>query len=260
MTEPGTGSDLAGIKTRGEDKGDHWLLNGSKTYISNGLISNLCVVAARTNPDSPHAVGLFVVEEGMPGFKRGRKLKKLGLHSQDTAELFFQDVKVPRANVLGEPTQGFRNLMLNLAEERLTSAVGNVTRAERAFEVTLAYITERKAFGRPIGTFQNSRFKMADMRARIDACWALVDHCVMEHVERKLTGETAAAAKLYVSEVEGWVVDECLQLHGGAGYMDEYEICRLYADARISRIYAGTSEIMKEIIGRGLGLDERKRN
>jgi len=260
MTEPGTGSDLAGMKTRAEDKGDHWLLNGSKTYISNGLISNLCVVAARTNPDSTHAVGLFVVEEGMPGFKRGRKLKKLGLHSQDTAELFFQDVKVPRANVLGEPTQGFRNLMLNLAEERLTSAVGNVTRAERAFEVTLAYITERKAFGRVIGTFQNSRFKMADMRARIDACWALVDHCVMEHVERKLTAETSAGAKLYTSEVEGWVVDECLQLHGGAGYMDEYEICRLYADARISRIYAGTSEIMKEIIGRGLGLDERKRN
>ncbi|HWS69294.1 MAG TPA: acyl-CoA dehydrogenase family protein [Steroidobacteraceae bacterium] len=259
MTEPGTGSDLAGMKTRAEDKGDHWLLNGSKTYISNGLISNMCVVAARTNPDSPHAVGLFVVEEGMPGFKRGRKLKKLGLHSQDTAEMFFQDVKVPRTNVLGEPTQGFRNLMLNLAEERLTSAVGNVTRAERAFEVTLAYITDRKAFGRPIGTFQNSRFKMADMRARIDACWALVDHCVMEHVEHKLTGETAAAAKLYTSEVEGWVVDECLQLHGGAGYMDEYEICRLYADARISRIYAGTSEIMKEIIGRGLGLDERKR-
>jgi len=259
MTEPGTGSDLAGMKTRAEDKGDHWLLNGSKTYISNGLISNMCVVAARTNPESLHAVGLFVVEEGMPGFKRGRKLKKLGLHSQDTAEMFFQDVKVPRTNVLGEPTQGFRNLMLNLAEERLTNAVGNVTRAERAFEVTLAYITERKAFGRAIGTFQNSRFKMADMRARIDACWALVDHCVMEHVERKLTAETAAAAKLYTSEVEGWVVDECLQLHGGAGYMDEYEICRLYADARISRIYAGTSEIMKEIIGRGLGLDERKR-
>jgi acyl-CoA dehydrogenase len=258
MTEPGTGSDLAGMKTRAENKGDHWLLNGAKTYISNGLISNLCVVAARTNPDSTHAVGLFVVEEGMPGFQRGRKLKKLGLHSQDTAELFFQDVKVPKANVLGEPTQGFRNLMLNLAEERLTNAVGNVTRAERAFEVTLAYITDRKAFGRPIGTFQNSRFKMADMRARIDACWALVDHCVMEHVERKLKSETAAGAKLYTSEVEGWVVDECLQLHGGAGYMEEYEICRLYADARISRIYAGTSEIMKEIIGRSLGLDDRK--
>ena len=260
MTEPGTGSDLAGMKARAEDKGDHWLLNGAKTYISNGLTSNMCVVAARTNPDSTHAVGLFVVEEGMPGFKRGRKLKKLGLHSQDTAELFCQDVKVPKSNVLGDPTQGLRNLMLNLAEERLTNAVGNVTRAERAFEVTLAYITDRKAFGRPIGTFQNSRFKMADMRARIDACWALVDHCVMEHVERKLKSETAAAAKLYTSEVEGWVVDECLQLHGGAGYMEEYEICRLYADARISRIYAGTSEIMKEIIGRSLGLDERKRS
>jgi alkylation response protein AidB-like acyl-CoA dehydrogenase len=258
MSEPGTGSDLAGMKTRAEDKGDHWLLSGSKTYISNGLTSNLCVVAARTNPNSSHAVGLFVVEEGMRGFRRGRKLKKLGLHSQDTAELFFQDVKVPRANVLGDPTQGFRNLMLNLAEERLTGAVGYVTRAERAFDVTLAYITDRKAFGRPIGTFQNSRFKMAEMRSRIDACWALVDHCVMEHVERKLTAETAAAAKLFSSEVEGWVVDECVQLHGGAGYMDEYEICRLYADARISRIYAGTSEIMKEIIGRGLGLDERK--
>jgi len=259
MSEPGTGSDLAGMQTRAENHGDHWLLNGSKTYISNGLISNLCVVAARTNPDSPHAIGLFVVEEGMEGFKRGRKLKKLGLQSQDTAELFFQDVKVPIANVLGEPTQGFRNLMLNLAEERLTGAVGYVTRAERAFEVTLAYITDRKAFGRLIGTFQNSRFKMAEMRARIDACWAFVDHCVMEHMERKLTAETAAAAKLFSSEVEGWVVDECLQLHGGAGYMDEYEICRLYADARISRIYAGTSEIMKEIIGRSLGLDERKR-
>src|SRR5260221_12629097 len=154
----------------------------------------MCVVAARTDPDSAHSVGLFVVEEGMPGFKRGRKLKKLGLHSQDTAEMFFQDVKVPRTNVLGEPTQGFRNLMLNLAEERLTNAVGNLTGAERAFEVTLAHITDRKAFGRPIGTFQNSRFKMADIRARIDACGALVDHCVMEPVEPKRTSETAAEA------------------------------------------------------------------
>src|SRR5260221_11251729 len=161
----------------------------------------MCVVAARTDPDSAHSVGLFVVEEGMPGFKRGRKLKKLGLHSQDTAEMFFQDVKVPRTNVLGQPTQGFRNLMLNLAEERLTSAVGNVTRAERAFEVTLAYITDRKAFGRLSGTFHTAPLKMADMRARIDACLALLDHCVMEHVERKLTAETAAAAKLYTSEV-----------------------------------------------------------
>lgn len=211
-------------------------------------------MAARTNPEQPHSLGLFVVEAGMAGFERGRKLEKLGLHSQDTAELFFNNVNVPKANVLGDPTKGFRSLMSNLAEERLTGSLTYVARAERAFEVTLAYIQERKAFGRPIGTFQNSRFKMADMRARIDACWALVDHCVMEHVEGRLAPETAAATKLYTSEVESFVVDECLQLHGGAGYMQEYEICRLYADARI---YAGTSEIMKEIVGRSLGLDER---
>ena len=258
MTEPGAGSDLAGMTTRAEDRGDHWLLNGAKTYISNGLSSNLCVVAARTNPDAPHAIGLFVVEEGMAGFDRGRKLKKLGLASQDTAELFFHDVKVPKANVLGHPAQGFKNLMLNLAEERLTGSVGFTAAAERAFEVTLEFIMQRKAFGRAIGTFQNSRFKMADMRARIDACWALVDHGVLEHLEGRLGAESAAATKLFTSEVQAFVVDECLQLHGGAGYMEEYEICRLYADARISRIYAGSSEIMKEIIGRGLGLDERK--
>ena len=257
MTEPGTGSDLAGMQARAVERDDHWLLNGSKTYISNGLLSDLCIVAARTDPERPHAIGLFVVEAGMPGFERGRKLHKLGLHSQDTAELFFNDVKVPKANVLGDPTKGFKSLMSNLAEERLTGSISYVARAERAFEVTLAYVGERKAFGRPIGTFQNTRFKMADMRARIDACWALVDHCVMEHVEGRLSAETAAATKLHTSEAEGFVVDECLQLHGGAGYMQEYEICRLYADARISRIYAGTSEIMKEIVGRSLGLDER---
>ena len=259
MTEPGTGSDLAGMTTRAVDRGDHWLLNGAKTYISNGLLSGLCIVAARTDPASPHAIGLFVVEDGMPGFQRGRKLKKMGLHSQDTAELFFQDVKVPQANVLGAPTQGFRNLMLNLAEERLTAGVICTARAERAFELTLAFVNERKAFGRPIGTFQNSRFKMADMRARLDAAWAYVDHCVMEHLDGQLSAEDAAALKLFTSELEGWVVDECVQLHGGAGYMEEYEICRIYCDARVDRIYAGTSEIMKEIIGRGLGLDERRK-
>lgn len=258
MTEPGAGSDLAGMRTRAVDHGDHWLLNGAKTYISNGLLSNLCVVAARTDPDSSHAIGLFVLEGEQPGFRRGQRLKKLGLHSQDTAELFFDDVKVPKSNELGHPSQGFRNLMLNLAEERLTGAVSYVARAERAFEVTLDFILQRKAFGKPIGTFQNSRFKMADMRARLDACWAFVDHCVLEHLEGGLSAEMAAAAKLHSSELEALVVDECLQLHGGAGYMQDYEICRLYADARISRIYAGTSEIMKEIIGRGLGLDERK--
>jgi acyl-CoA dehydrogenase len=260
MTEPSAGSDLAGIKSRAEDRGDHWLLNGSKTYISNGLLAGLVVVAARTDPDSSHAIGLFLVEDGMPGFERGRKLKKLGLHSQDTAELFFEDVEVPKENVLGDPMQGFKLMMKNLAEERLTGSVGFLAHAERAFAITMEFITERRAFGRAVGTFQNSRFKMAELRTQLDAAWALIDHCALEHLEGALTAEMVAEAKLYASEVEGRVADECLQLHGGAGYMDEYEISRVFADARISRIYAGSSEIMKEIIGRDLGLDERKRN
>lgn len=254
MTEPGTGSDLAGIRTKAEEYEDHWLLNGSKTYISNGQLADLIVVAART----PQGIGLFLVERGMEGFKRGRNLKKLGLPGQDTSELFFEDVKIPKANVLGDPGQGFRNMMINLAEERLGGAVAYTARAERALTITQDFIMERKAFGQPIGLFQNSRFKMAEMRTQIDAAWALTDHCVQEHLERKLSPELAAEAKLFTSEVEGRVVDECLQLHGGAGFMDEYEISQLYRDARVSRIYAGTSEIMKEIIGRGMGLDERK--
>ncbi|MEM6640011.1 MAG: acyl-CoA dehydrogenase family protein [Pseudomonadota bacterium] len=257
ITEPGTGSDMAGIRTRAEDKGDHWLLNGAKTYISNGLLSDLVLVAARTHPENPHAMGLFVVERDMDGFRRGRKLKKLGLHAQDTAELFFEDVKIPKENVLGKPMEGFKYMMTGLAEERLAGAVAFMARAERAFEITLDFIKERKAFGRPVGTFQNSRFKMAEMRTDLDMGWVFTDHCTALHLKGRLTAEVAAEAKLKTSEIEAQVVDECLQLHGGAGYMDEYEISRLYADARISRIYAGTSEIMKEIIGRGLGLDER---
>ena len=260
MTEPGTGSDLAGIATRAVEMEDHWVLNGSKTYISNGFLAGLVLVAARTNPAASHEIGLFLVEDGMEGFARGRNLKKLGLESQDTAELFFDNVKVPKDNVLGDPRGGFRIMMMNLAEERLIGAVGFAARAERAFEVTMEYILERRAFGRPIGTFQNSRFKMASLRTELDAAWALTDHCAREHLAGRLSAEMAAEAKLFTSEVEGRVVDECLQLHGGAGYMDEYEISRLYRDARISRIYAGTSEIMREIIGRGLGLDERNLN
>ncbi len=260
MTEPGTGSDLAGIKTRAVEMDDHWVLNGSKTYISNGFLAGLVIVAAKTNPDASHEVGLFLVEDGMEGFSRGRNLKKMGLESQDTAELFFDDVKVPKANVLGDPKGGFKTMMLNLAEERLNGAVGFVARAERAFEITMEFIMDRRAFGKPIGTFQNSRFKMASMRTEIDAAQALVDHCVREHLKGELSAEMASEAKLFTSEVEGRVVDECVQLHGGAGYMEEYEISRLYRDARISRIYAGTSEIMREIIGRGLGLDERNLN
>ena len=258
MTEPGTGSDLAGIKTRAEDRGDHWLLNGSKTYISNGQIGNLFVVAARTVPDKRTGLGLFLVEADMQGFRRGQNLRKMGLKAQDTSELFFDDVQVPKSHVLGDPTQGFRYLTTYLAEERLLNSCWNIAHAQTAFDITLEFVKERKAFGRPIGTFQNSRFRMAEMRAQLDAIQVFIDHCVMEHNAGQLTAEVAAEAKLLSSELENRVVDECVQLHGGAGYMQEYRICRMFTDARVSRIYAGTSEIMKEIIGRSLGLDDRK--
>jgi acyl-CoA dehydrogenase len=258
MTEPGTGSDLAGIRTRAEDKGDYWLLNGSKTYISNGQIGNLFVVAARTVPDKRSGLGLFLVEADMEGFRRGQNLAKMGLKAQDTSELFFDNVKLPKSHVLGDPTQGFKYLTRFLAEERLMNACGNLAHAQVAFDVTLDYVKERKAFGRPIGTFQNSRFKMAEMRAQLDAIQIFLDHCVMEHNAGRLTVEVAAEAKLLTSELENRVMDDCVQLHGGAGYMQEYRICRMFTDARVSRIYAGTSEIMKEIIGRSLGLDDRR--
>jgi alkylation response protein AidB-like acyl-CoA dehydrogenase len=258
MTEPSTGSDLAGMKSRAEDKGDHWLLNGAKTYISNGILADLVVVAARTDPNSRHGLGLFVVERGMEGFERGRKLAKMGLKAQDTAELFFHDVKVPMDNLLGEAGQGFKYLARFLAQERLVAAIGFMATAQTAFDITLDYVKERKAFGRPIGTFQNARFKLATMRAELDMAQTYVDQCVLLLNAGELTPEDASAAKLLASELEGRVMDECVQLHGGAGYMDEYRISRMYTDARISRIFAGTSEIMREIIGRSLGLDERK--
>ncbi len=259
MTEPGAGSDVAGMRTKAEDKGDHWLLNGSKTYISNGINADLIVVAARTVPDSTHGLGLFVVERGMEGFERGRNLKKMGLKSQDTAELFFNNVKVPKENVLGEATKGFYYLMQFLAEERLLGAAGYLASGQAAFDITMDYITERKAFGRRIADFQNSRFAMADMRMELDIAQVYVDRCVEEHNQGKLTAEVAARAKLYTSELEGRVMDQCVQLHGGAGYMDEYVISRMYTNARISRIYAGSSEIMREIIARSIGLDPRQK-
>jgi acyl-CoA dehydrogenase len=258
MTEPAAGSDLAGMKTRAEDYGDHWVLNGSKTYISNGIIGDLFIVAARTVPDQKYGIGLFVVERGMVGFERGRRLKKLGLHAQDTAELFFNDVKVPKTNVLGDPTQGFKYLTHFLAEERLANAVQSITGAQVAWDLTLDFVKQRRAFGKPLAAFQNTRFKLAELRTQIDVVQAFVDQSVTLLNAGKLTADIAAEAKLVASEVEGRTVDECLQLFGGAGYMDEYRISRLYADARIGRIYAGTSEIMKEIIARGFGLDERK--
>jgi alkylation response protein AidB-like acyl-CoA dehydrogenase len=258
MTEPAAGSDLAGIKSRAVRDGDDWVINGSKTYISNGINGGAFVVAARTVPDKRHGIGLFVVEDGMDGFERGRNLSKMGLKTQDTAELFFEDVRVPTENVLGDPEKGFYSLMHFLAEERLISACQEIAHAQVAFDVTLDYILDRKAFGKPIGAFQNSRFKMAEMRTELDIVQTFVDQCVLLHNAGKLSAELAAEAKLKASELESHVMDECVQLHGGAGYMSEYRIAHMFTDARVSRIYAGSSEIMKEIIARGLGLDERK--
>ena len=258
MTEPGAGSDLAGMKSRAEDKGDHWLLNGAKTYISNGQIGDVFIVAARTDPSSTHGIGLFLVERGMPGFERGRRLKKMGLDSQDTSELFFDNVKVPKANVLGDPVKGFKYLSTQLVEERLISACDCISYSQVAFDITLDYARERRAFGRPIGTFQANRFVLAQLRAELDALQTFIDQCVLEHNAGRLTAEVAASAKLLASELEGRLMDACVQMHGGAGYMDEYRISRMYRDARITRIFAGSTEIMKEIIGRSLGLDERK--
>jgi acyl-CoA dehydrogenase len=259
ITEPGAGSDVAGLRSRAEDKGDHYLLNGSKTYISNGILADLVIVVARTDPENSHALSLFVVERGMEGFERGRNLKKMGLKSQDTAELFFNNVKVPKENLLGELNRGFYHLMHFLAEERLLGAVGYLASADAAFALTMEYIQERKAFGQTVGSFQNSRFKMADMRMEIDIAQVFVDRCVEEHNNGSLSAADAAKAKLYTSELEGRVMDTCVQLHGGAGYMDEYPISRMFSNARISRIFAGSSEVMREIIARSIGLDPRKK-
>lgn len=258
MTEPGSGSDLAGMKAAAVDRGDHWLLNGSKTYVSNGQLADLIVVAARTVPDQRYGIGLFVVEADMPGFKRGNRLHKMGLKAQDTSELFFDNVAIPKRNVLGDATQGFSYLQRFLVGERLIAAIDSMAAAQTAFDITLEYIQNRRAFGRPVGMFQNSRFVMAGLRAEIDSAQCFVDQCVLEYNAERLTPEEVAGAKLVASEVEGRVVDACVQLHGGAGYMDEYRISRMYTEARVSRIFAGSSEIMKEIIGRSLGLDERK--
>jgi len=259
MTEAGAGSDVSGIRTKAEDKGDHYLLNGSKTFISNGILADLVIVAAKTDSNSSHGISLLVVERGMAGFERGKNLKKMGMHSQDTAELFFNNVKVPKENLLGEWNRGFYHMMHYLAEERLLSAVGALANAEAAFEVTLEYATERKVFGRSVADFQVNRFKLADMRMEMDVCQAFIDRCVMAHNDGELTADDAAKAKLFATELEDRVTDQCVQLHGGNGYMDEYPISRMYTAARVSRIYAGSSEIMREIIARSIGLDPRKK-
>jgi acyl-CoA dehydrogenase len=252
MTEPDAGSDLAGIKSRATDMGDHWLLNGAKTYISNGINADLVIVAAKSNPDNPRHIGLFLVERGMEGFERGRNLAKMGLKSQDTAELFFRDVKIPKENVLGDAAKGFHYLMHSLAEERLIGSTQYLANAQRAFEVTRDFVMQRKVFGQQLSQMQNTRFKMATLRTELEMAQVYIDNCVRLHNDKKLIPEMAAMAKLFTSELEGRVVDEGVQLHGGAGYMEEYEICWRFTDARISRIYAGSSEIMREIVARSI--------
>jgi alkylation response protein AidB-like acyl-CoA dehydrogenase len=254
MTEPNTGSDLQGIQTTAVRQPDHYLLNGAKTFISNGILSDIVIVVAQTDP-SQKAMGtsLLVVERGMAGFERGRNLDKIGLHAQDTAELFFRDVRVPHENLLGQEGMGFIYLMQKLPQERLTIAVMAVAAAETALEWTIAYAKERHAFGRPIGKFQHNRFKLAEMKTEISLGRAFVDQCIVELNEGRLTAEKAAMAKWWTTEMQVRVIDQCLQLHGGYGYMLEYPIARAYIDARVQTIYGGTNEIMKEIIGRAMG-------
>ncbi|MEH6518346.1 MAG: acyl-CoA dehydrogenase family protein [Halioglobus sp.] len=251
MTEPDAGSDLAGMRSTAIEKDDHWLLNGAKTYISNGINADVVIVAAKTDPENnPHAMTLFLVERGMAGFERGRNLKKMGLKAQDTAELSFNDVKVPKSNVLGEPGKGFIYLMEGLAEERLIGAAGYLAAAQLSWDLTADYVKERKAFGKPLHHFQNTQFTMAELRTKLDIMQVFIDQCVTSFSAGELTAVDAAKAKLVASELQVEAADIGVQLHGGAGYMDEYPISRQYTDARISPIYAGTSEVMKIIISR----------
>ena len=255
MTEPGIGSDLASISTTAIRDGDDYVVNGSKTFITNGINADLVVTAVKTDPSQRHkGMSLLVLERGMPGFERGRNLDKIGFHAQDTAELFFNDVRVPVANRLGEEGEGFRQLVTNLPQERLSIAATAVAAARAAFDWTLAYSKERTAFGQPIGSFQNSRFRLAEMATEIEIAQTFIDRCVLALNAGELTAEEAAMAKWWCTELQGRVIDAGVQLHGGYGYMAEYPIARAYADARITRIYGGTTEIMKEIIGRGLGV------
>ena len=254
MTEPNTGSDLAAIRTSALRDGDHYVLNGQKTFITNGLLNDLLIVVAKTDPKAGHAgVSLLLLERGTEGYKRSPKLEKLGMHAQDTSEAFFKDVKVPVENLLGQEGCGFLYLMQQLPQERLAVAVGAVMACEKALEVTIQYCKDRTAFGRSIGKFQHNRFKLAEMKTEIEIGRIFVNHCVLLHNAGELNAEKAAMAKWWTSELQKRVTDQCLQLHGGYGYMKEYFISRAFIDSRIQTIYAGTTEIMKEIIGRGMG-------
>lgn len=257
MTEPGTGSDLAGIRTTAVRDGDHYILNGAKTFITGGLLADLVIVVARTgtDPDNRRAgLTLLVVENGMPGFERGRMLEKMGCKVQDTMELSFTDVRVPVANRLGDEGAAFGYLGHNLPQERLTVAVGSVAQARAAITATVDYTKQRKAFGTPVSSFQNTKFELAAMSAEVEAAQTMIDRAVLDLVDGVLSAPDAARVKLFCTEMQARVVDRCLQLFGGYGYMMEYPIARLYTDARVARIYAGTSEVMKMIIARDLGV------
>ena len=255
MTEPAMGSDLASMATTARRDGDHYEVNGSKTFITNGINADLVITAVKTDPSERHrGISLLIVERGMEGFERGRNLDKIGMHSQDTAELFFNVVAVPVANRLGEEGSGFFSLVDKLPRERLSIALTGVAAARAAFDWTLEYCKQRTAFGQPIGSFQNSRFRLAEMDTEIDIAQTFVDRCVIALNDNDLTAEEAAKAKWWCTEMQKRVIDTCVQLHGGYGYMLEYPIARAYADARITTIYGGTTEIMKEIIGRRLGV------
>ena len=253
MTEPGMGSDLKALRTTARRDGDHYVIDGAKTFISNGQNAGLVIVAAKTDPAAGRkGISLICVEEGTPGFARGRNLEKIGLHAQDTSELFFDGVRVPAANLLGEENRGFSYLIRNLPQERLVIAVRAATGMEVMLERTVAYARERQAFGQPVIDFQHNRFKLADAKAQAAMFRVFADHCLALHLRGELTVELAAAAKLLGAEMQNRLYDDFLQLHGGYGYMAEYEIGRAWADARVGRIYGGSSEIMKEIIGRTL--------
>jgi alkylation response protein AidB-like acyl-CoA dehydrogenase len=253
MTEPGTGSDLQGVKTTAKMDGNEYVINGSKTFITNGQNADLIIVVAKTDPDAgAKGTSLILVESHREGFKRGRNLEKLGMKAADTSELFFDEVRVPTSNCLGEENKGFIYLMQDLPQERLSVAVSAVAACEGALQWTLDYTAQRQAFGKSISEFQNTKFKLAELKTEITIARVFVDRCLELHVNGDLDVETAAMAKLWTTDLQGKVMDECLQLHGGYGFMWEYPISRAYADARVQRIYAGTNEIMKEIISRKL--------
>ncbi len=251
MTEPGAGSDLQGMITTAMDQGDHYLINGSKTFITNGYLSDVIVVAAKTDPSrGAKGISLFILEQGMPGFTKGVPFEKVGLHAQDTCELFFEEVKVPKENLLGKLGEGFTYLMTELAQERLVVALAAIALSEYALKCTIDYVKQRKAFGKAISEFQNTRFKLAEMAAMVEQGRIYCDYLVLLHNEGKLDSAMASAAKYNMTELQCKVADECVQLHGGYGYMWEYGVARAWADARVQRIYAGTNEIMKELIAR----------